>query len=410
MAKKSVADDDFSLFDKIKTGDPYVDNHVKHPSYGFVDSGSYALNALLSGDLFGGFPLNRFVMVAGRQGTGKSYLGKNNFCKPLFDAGYRIFYYDTEGETTEDDLETQNGFKPGRYKLIKTITTAEDLFISINGIIDQLEEDKGTSLENRYKIAFVLDSQGNLSTNKAINDASKGELKQDMTKAKTLAAMYRSITNRCANLGIPMFITNHVYLDPGAMFGNPEKIAGGEGAQFNASIILTMFKTFEKSAKDGEVSGVVLKATVAKSRLVKQKLSAPVYLDYKHGLDRYYGLQALALNADLIEEYKSAKFPNLTVPLEADGSKTRKKCYVIKDPNKDPSQWIVCKETQIGRKEHIGTILEAINEYVKAEYKYRAPALRDDDEELELDGDEVSASEQKYVKAQEEELAAKRAD
>ena len=74
---------EFTFFNDIKTGDKYSDAGIEHETYGCVDSGSYALNALLSGDIFGGFPLNRCVMVAGEQGSGKSYLGKNCFCKNL---------------------------------------------------------------------------------------------------------------------------------------------------------------------------------------------------------------------------------------------------------------------------------------------------------------------------------------
>ena len=70
--KNNPAEPDFSFFqDKCKTGDRYADANVKHPEYGFVDSGSYMLNALLCGDMFGGFHLNRFFMAAGEQGSGK---------------------------------------------------------------------------------------------------------------------------------------------------------------------------------------------------------------------------------------------------------------------------------------------------------------------------------------------------
>lgn len=391
-SKASVAEDSFSFLNKIKVGDRYADKLLRHPSYGFCDSGSYAFNALLSGDVFGGFPLNRFVMVAGEQGSGKSYIGKNNFGYNLQQLGYYIFYYDTEGECTEEDLEEQNGFIPGHYRLIKEISTVEDFFISVNGIIDDLEEDRGTSIQLKHKVAIILDSQGNLSTDKAINDATKGEIKQDMTKAKVLAGMYRSITNRCANLGIPMFVTNHIYLDPGTMYGNPQKIAGGEGAKFSASIILSLNKTFAKPDKDGEIVGVVLNASVTKSRLVKQKLRCPIYLDYDHGLNKYYGLQELAENADLVEEYSEDKFPNLSKPKDANGKKTQKTCYVIKDPKKNPDEWFVGHMGMLTTRRGLGSILEEINEYVKKAYKYRQPKLREEDEGIDIDEAEVKTA------------------
>jgi hypothetical protein len=63
------------------------------------------------------------------------------------------------------------------------------------------------------------------------------------------------------------------------------------------------------------------------------------------------------------------------MPKDGNGQKTRKTCYVIKDPKKDPNDWIVCLAGKADRKEYIGTILEEINEYVKKEYKFRPPSL-----------------------------------
>ena len=43
---------DFGFFKKLKTGDKYLDAHKKRPEYGFIDSGSYAFNVALSGDVY----------------------------------------------------------------------------------------------------------------------------------------------------------------------------------------------------------------------------------------------------------------------------------------------------------------------------------------------------------------------
>jgi hypothetical protein len=90
-ASPSVADDDFSFFKKIKVGDRYADKLIRHPNFGYCDSGSYIFNALLSGELFGGFPLNKIIMVAGKQQSGKSFIAKNNFAYGLMQKGYYIY-------------------------------------------------------------------------------------------------------------------------------------------------------------------------------------------------------------------------------------------------------------------------------------------------------------------------------
>jgi RecA/RadA recombinase len=389
--KNNPAEPDFSFFKKIKTGDRYADANVFHPEYGYVDSGSYMLNALLCGDIFGGFHLNRFFMAAGEQGSGKSYMMKNNFIKPLMDMGYFIYYYDTEHETSESQLIEENGFNPDQFTLVQEHTTAEDVFVSIAELLDTLEADKGKKMKNERKVAFVLDSLGGMTTKKTTNDATKGELKQDMTKAKVVKAMFTNITNRCGNLGIPMFITNHIYMATDG-YGDPKRIANGEGAKYFASVILTMRKTYDVPDKNTkEIKGIILEATVYKSRMVKPKKTAMLYLDYDNGLNRYYGLHNVAIEAGLIEEFSASKYPALVekMPKDGNGQKTRKTCYVIKDPKKKPEDWIVCLAAKSDRKEYVGTILEEINEYVKKEYKFRPPALGASENEAPEVDDEV---------------------
>lgn len=39
----------------------------------YVDTGSYAMNALLSGSIYGGYPANNVTALAGKSGVGKTY-------------------------------------------------------------------------------------------------------------------------------------------------------------------------------------------------------------------------------------------------------------------------------------------------------------------------------------------------
>ena len=40
---------------------------------GWIDTGSFILNALVSGSLYGGVPNNKVVALAGEQATGKTF-------------------------------------------------------------------------------------------------------------------------------------------------------------------------------------------------------------------------------------------------------------------------------------------------------------------------------------------------
>lgn len=393
MAKKKetvdITKDPWEFFNSVVTTDKYADAGRERPTYGFADSGSYALNGVLVGDIYGGFPKNKVIQCAGLQGSGKSLLGKYNFCPPLFADGYFVYYIDTENETTAEDLRNYAGFPARQFKVLH-FHTVEQCHHGISVILKQLEDyiEKNKLFENPNKVAFVLDSQGMLSTSKNVNDVLAGEDKTDLTKAKKLSAMYRDLTFRLGELGAPMYVTNHMYLDPNAAVTHTEtkKVAGGEGAKYSASIILSVYKTAERvDKKDGtekkkEVQGIFITVSNIKNRMVHEGFGTRLYLSYKNGLSRYYGLHVWAQEAGLIVPYtKKDDWPGLELP-KVDGRTFMGNKWVICDPNKPRDQWLVAPEPKLHTARYIGTILDPINEYVKAKYKNQKIGLFGDEQ------------------------------
>lgn len=381
----------WGFWDNITTTDPYVDAGVERPTYGFADSGCYALNAIICGDCYGGFPKNKVVQAAGLYGSGKSLIGKYNFCPALFADQYFVFYIDTENETTREDLINYAGFPPQQFKVLH-FHTVERCHGGISTILHQMENymTEHKTLINPNKFAIVLDSQGMLSTEKAINDVLSGEDKVDLTKAKKLAAMYRDITFRLGELGVPMYVTNHMYIDPNAArtHTDPKKVAGGEGAKYSASVILSMYKyldradkaTGEGEAKKKEVKGIFIQVGNIKNRMVHEGFGTRLYLSYKNGLSRYYGLHVWAQEAGLIVPYTNkTDWPNLEIP-KVDGVPFRGNKWVIRDPRKPESEWLVAPEPQLHTARYIGSILDPINDYVKEKYKNQKLGIFGDDQ------------------------------
>ncbi|MFW6311383.1 MAG: helicase HerA domain-containing protein, partial [Nanoarchaeota archaeon] len=62
----------------------------------WLNTGSYILNAALSGSLFGGLPNRRSLALAGETGTGKTYIALS-ICREAQKNGYDIIYFDSEG-------------------------------------------------------------------------------------------------------------------------------------------------------------------------------------------------------------------------------------------------------------------------------------------------------------------------
>ena len=152
---------------------------------------------------------------------------------------------------------------------------------------------------DRPPMMMVLDSLGQLSTTKEVEDTSSGSETRDMTKAATLKATFRVLNLKLAKANVPMIITNHVYEVVGSYIPTKE-MSGGSGLKYTASQICFLSK---KKEKDGtEVIGNIIKVKMVKSRMTKENKQVEVLLTYDKGLNRYYGLLDLAEKHDIFKK------------------------------------------------------------------------------------------------------------
>ena len=73
---------------------------------GFIDTGSYIFNALVSGSIFGGIPGNKITALAGESSTGKTYfcLGVvEHFLKSDTNSG--VIYFESESAISKSLIE-----------------------------------------------------------------------------------------------------------------------------------------------------------------------------------------------------------------------------------------------------------------------------------------------------------------
>ena len=271
---------------------------------GTIDSGSYILNAALSGSIFGGVPNNKVTAFAGESATGKTFfvLGiVQNFLANNPDAG--VVYYDTEAAVTKDMMESR-GIDTERVILAEpdTIQTFRTHALKIIDAYTKQPE------KRRPPMMFVLDSLGLLSTTKEMEDTTAGSETRDMTKAQLIKATFRVLTLKLAKAKIPMLVTNHVYTMVGQYIPLKE-IGGGSGLKYAASTIMMLTK---KKDKDGtEVVCGLINATTYKSRLSKENKKVEVRLSFTKGLDRYYGLLDLAAKYGIIKKVATRfEFPD----------------------------------------------------------------------------------------------------
>lgn len=331
------------LFNKLKKINPLAsiaaDGLLSDIDY-YIDTGSFALNALLSGSIYKGFPGNRIVGFAGPTSAGKTYLTISilkNYQKMSEDNF--VICYDTEGRLTKDKL-IDAGIVGSRYfhapisnleqfknEIIQGLALIKEEVgfgdqkgkkeveeISPEELLsDQPEkEEKPKEKQKRENYFFVLDSLSQAGSLKEEQNALDGKNAADMgLRAKLIKSVFRNITMDLNILKYPMIVTSHVY-DSMDQY-KPSIIAGGTGLQYAASVIVECLPTKDSIVVSGKrvVKGTNVRCILRKSELTKQWKSVTIKVNFAKGLDRYSGLFDICFENDIIKrEGKKYIFPD----------------------------------------------------------------------------------------------------
>ena len=306
---------------------------------GYIDTGSYVFNALLSGSLFDGLPNNKITCLAGESATGKTYFSIGIVAQFLAaNPEGVVLYFDTEQAVTSD-MFTERGVDPKRVAVFP-VETVEEFRHQCLTIVDKVLT---TDESERKPMMIVLDSLGMLSTAKEMNDVAEGKNTRDMTRAQVIKGTFRVLTLKLGKAKIPMLMTNHTYDVVGAYVPTKE-LGGGSGLKYAASTIVTLSK--KKDKQDDEVVGNLITCKLYKSRLTKENKIVQVQLNFDSGLNRYYGLVDLALDCGIFKKNST----KIELP---DGTKVFEKHI-----NEEPEKYFTAD------------ILKQIDEKVQEEFKY----------------------------------------
>lgn len=308
--KAAAAKKATGIFSKLKTimNNPLIAPanapHHSGLTNGFIDTGSYLLNALISGSLYGGFPGNHISAFGGAPSTGKTYFVLTAIKRFLIDnpTGY-VLFVETEGAVFTEMLE-EWGIDLDRCILVP-LQTVEELRHQLSQFLASYRSE-----ETKVPCMVVLDSAGMLSTVKELTDALEGKDKRDMTRAQLIRGAMRILTYPLRQAQIPFIFTNHLYDVPGAYIPT-KNMSGGDGLVYSASVVLYVenkrlkegsneIATKEVTVKDAkgakggktvkDVVANLLTVTLKKGRFTRDGKEIDVYLDHRRGLLRHYGL------------------------------------------------------------------------------------------------------------------------
>ena len=272
----------------------------------FYDTGSYALNRVITGDVHKGVPRGRITTVYGPSQSGKSLIAAQVVANALKSGQIEgCFWVDSEGGGTQ--LLQNFGVDLDKVEYVPVLD-AEDACVKLVNIYESLvqarkEWEKDPSQNDEPKFIVVLDSFGGLASSKVVSDAvDKDKMVADQgMAAKTRNALIRTLMMRVVVSNCSLVVINHEYSNPGQMY--PSKIhnmAGGQGIEYASHVILQASKLM---VKDGETEFATGKETdgghvgfykgnrmrffCTKNRVIKPAFETDVFIDFDTGLSKY---------------------------------------------------------------------------------------------------------------------------
>lgn len=303
----------------------------------YISTGSYSLNASMTGDIYKGVPTGRTVTFQGKSSTGKSYIMANIF-REAQKKGYKICAWQSENASDKFFYQRLGVDANAIYDM--PIDTLEELKNQAVQTIDYFTKLKESNPEQKFLLA--LDSLGNLMTEKEKANALEGHNAQDMgLRAKLCRLLGRLITMPLAKIDVPFVILNHTYTNATG-YVPVEVPVGGEGAIYISSIMCQMTK--EKVKEEKVLTGNILHSITTKNRLIPEGRKANLFVDFETGLNPYYGLLDYAVDGGFMEKVSTQYHVK-----HLDKRIFEKNIYV-------PEVW--------------EPILDGINDYIKTTCKY----------------------------------------
>jgi recombination protein RecA len=300
-------DDAFKILDDLNPEAAFLDENSLSNVKEWIDTGSMALNAIISGSIYGGIPMGRLTGFIGPESCGKTLMA-NKIMANAQKKGMHVAYFDTEGALDEDTAK-RLGCDTSKIKHVPSQLTEQ----CRNQIVKFLQ----TVIEKKLqgKVLVVIDSLGNLITTQEQKKIDEGSDTPDMgNRAKALKSMLRAITQAASKANCPVVFTNHIYEDPSQLHPSAlKKQAGGSGPLYMASVIVQMAKKNERSSdsknKDSnetvtplskDINGLTLRAFTTKNRFVPPFLETEMYLNFRTGLNKYSGLLEMCEGYDIL--------------------------------------------------------------------------------------------------------------
>jgi len=266
---------------------------------GFVSTGSYALNRVISGDYTKGIPIGMITQFMGEASTAKTVFA-THILKDAQAKGYYSMLVDSENAYNPEFAESL-GLDPKKL-IYAAPDTLEDCFQVIEDTIKAIRE---TDAETPIVIAY--DSIA-VSPSKAEFEAESydGNNMQGAVRAKSTGACLRKINPLLRKYKVALVVINQIRNKVGVLYGNPEtQAAGGKSLEYYLGVNMKTISNKTSDLIKDENKQII--GIQGKLRNTKNKVSIPFRettfkLMYDEGLDQYDGLLEFLVLDGLVQQ------------------------------------------------------------------------------------------------------------
>lgn len=302
-------EDAMSIIDDMNPEASYLSENALSNVKEWIDTGSMALNAIVSGSLHKGVPMGRITGFVGPSGCGKTLI-LNKIAANAQKKGIHVIYFDTESALDHETAE-RLGCDTSKIKHCP-IEIIEDCR---NQIVKFLKNVADKKMNGKFLI--IIDSLGNLISTREAKVIEDQKDSADMgSKAVAYKSMLRAITHAASKANCPVLFSNHTYENPAALYPTLVKSqAGGSGPLYMSSVLVQMSTKQEKASKldnknaneestaiSKDINGLTLRCVTTKNRFVAPFLETELYLNFKTGLAKYSGLLEMAEAYGILEK------------------------------------------------------------------------------------------------------------
>lgn len=265
----------------------------------YESTGCLVLDAMLSGRIIGGgFPEGRVNILAAESSTGKTYIALRTAAIAQR-KGKIVVIFDSEGAIDASICQSVGlDIDKVIYYPVKSV---EDCAIAAYKVLNNVIEKK---LYNKF--FMVIDSLGMMSSELQWERLKKENTSADMSFAKSMGQFMKQLCNLSMASKTTCLCTNHVY-DSVSLYPSVEKNqTGGKKTKFVPTTVVQLnartVKSDDNDVKVGESAaiggddavGIAINAVCIKSRVCRPRIRAGLFLSWRKGLSKWYGILHLA--------------------------------------------------------------------------------------------------------------------